>query len=171
MGGRSKSNTGQVEIVLRILKLLTRTASDTETEENAIPLTITILSPYSRQVTELRHRLPSSGSVKAFTVDSFQGREADIIVFTSVRCNAEGDIGFVDDARRLNVMWTRARLGLIIVGDRRTMSTNPLWKRAIDSCREVNIPDEETDIISATQQEKVEEVDFPLILVGNLRIQ
>lgn len=75
-----------------------------------------------------------------FTIDSFQGRESDIIIFSTVRCNAAGDIGFVEDARRLNVMWTRAKLALIIVGDRKTMTaTSELWRRAIESCTEVKL--------------------------------
>ena len=67
------------------------------------------------------HHLPSS--VTRFTTTSFQGRESDIIIFSTVRCNVEG--GFLDDPRRLNVMWTRARLALIIAGDRKTRSGNP----------------------------------------------
>lgn len=100
-------------------------------------LKITVLSPYTKQIQELRHRLPSS--VPCFTVDSFQGRESDIIIFTTVRSNAEHDIGFVDDARRLNVMWTRARLGLIIIADKDTMGTNALWRRALEACTEISL--------------------------------
>ncbi|KAJ7598370.1 RNA-directed RNA polymerase [Mycena floridula] len=145
-GGRSKSNTGQVELVLRIVKLLaTREDADTtgDSAEVPKPIKITVLSPYNKQISELRHRL--SQNVECFTVDSFQGRESDIIIFSSVRSNAEHDIGFVEDERRLNVMWTRPRLGLIIVGDPKTMQSNALWKRAIDACGIVSLPDEETD--------------------------
>lgn len=134
MGGISKSNTGQAEIVTRIASKLV-TPANGEAETPALKaLKITVLSPYSKQVQALRHL-----SVPCFTIDSFQGRESDIIIFTTVRCNATKDIGFVDDARRLNVMWTRARLGLIIIGDRETMGNNPLWSRAIKSCTEVTI--------------------------------
>ena len=38
-----------------------------------------------------------------------------MVIFSTVRCNVDGDVGLLDDPRRLNVMWTRARL---IVGDR-----------------------------------------------------
>jgi len=136
MGGMSKSNDGQVDVVERIVPLLKITE---ENQENQEPFKVTVLSPYSKQVQTLRHRF--SGSVPAFTIDSFQGRESDIIIFSTVRCNAERDIGFVDDERRLNVMWTRARLALIIIGDRATMETNARWKRALDSCTLVVLPE------------------------------
>ncbi|KAG7097929.1 hypothetical protein E1B28_005240 [Marasmius oreades] len=145
MGGRSKSNVGQVDVIEKVIKLLT-TEKEIEAggQEETTPalgdLKITVLSPYTKQVKELHQRLPAS--ISTSTIDSFQGRESDIIIFSSVRCNAEGDIGFVDDGRRLNVMWTRAKKGLILVGHRTTMEHNQMWKRAIGSCREVNLPEE-----------------------------
>ncbi len=132
MGGRSKSNIGQVELVQKIIPLLTKKQNGEESGR-----TVTILTPYTKQIQELRSRVPPS--IVCSTVDAFQGRESDVIVFSTVRCNAEGEIGFLDDPRRLNVMWTRAKLALVIVGDRRTMSTNDLWKRAIEACQEVHI--------------------------------
>ena len=82
-----------------------------------------------KQVQALCWRLSSSISS---TIDSFQGREGDIIVFSTVRCNIDGDVGFLDDPRRLNVMCTCARLVLISVGYRSTLSSNQLWKHALE---------------------------------------
>ena len=138
MGSHSKSNVGQVEVVHDLLPLLSSQNPDAPPEQRLSDLKITVLSPYTKQIQALRRRLPSS--VTSSTIDSFQGRESDIIIFSTVRCNVEGDVGFLDDPRRLNVMWTRARLALIIVGDRKTMSGNPLWKRALDACAEVHLP-------------------------------
>jgi regulator of nonsense transcripts 1 len=138
MGSRSKSNEGQVNVVHELLPLLSSQNPDVPQEPRLSELKITVLSPYTKQIQALRHRLPSS--VTCSTIDSFQGRESDIIIFSTVRCNVEGDVGFLDDPRRLNVMWTRARFALIIVGDRKTMSGNPLWKRALDACTEVYLP-------------------------------
>lgn len=136
MGSTSKSNPDQVEVIQRIMALLQKPSS-TEGETH---LTITILSPYTKQTSLLKNQIKPQ--VPCYTIDSFQGRESDIIVFSTVRCNASGDIGFVEDSRRLNVMWTRARLGLIIVGDRRTMTTtSELWKKAIESCTEITLPE------------------------------
>ena len=102
---------------------------------------ITVLTPYTKQVSELKSRIPND--VWASTIDSFQGRESDIIIFSTVRCNVERDIGFVEDERRLNVMWTRAKLALVIVGDRATLAEKSgLWERALDSCELVVLPED-----------------------------
>jgi superfamily I DNA and/or RNA helicase len=128
MGGRSKSNEEQVKLVARILPKL-------KLKNDSNDLKVTILTPYTKQARALK-----SLSAPCSTIDSFQGRESDIIIFSTVRCNAERDVGFVEDPRRLNVMWTRARLALIIIGDRETMTANsPLWKRAIESCKVADI--------------------------------
>lgn len=136
MGGVSKSNEGQAEMVKGIIAMLIQKAE--ATNDHSEPLKITVLSPYSKQVQVLRGVL--SPSVPCFTIDSFQGRESDIIIFSTVRCNAAAEIGFVEDERRLNVMWTRAKLALIIVGDRRTMAgKSGVWQRAIEFCTEATL--------------------------------
>ncbi|KAI6001519.1 AAA domain-containing protein [Pisolithus orientalis] len=136
MGSSSKGNEGQAELAARIVSMLQSPAREAEDKPK---LSIAALSPYTRQVAMLKEGLPSS--VTCATIDSFQGRESDIVVFCTVRCNASREIGFVEDHRRLNVMWTRARLGLIIIGNKATMTeTNALWKRAIGSCTEVKLP-------------------------------
>ncbi|KAG6331888.1 hypothetical protein ID866_7202 [Astraeus odoratus] len=136
MGSSSKGNEDQVSLAARIVSML---QSPAEEQGEKPKLSIAALSPYAKQISMLKEALPSS--VTCATVDSFQGRESDIIVFSTVRCNASREIGFVDDARRLNVMWTRARLGLIIIGDKPTMTEMcSLWKRAIEACTEVILP-------------------------------
>lgn len=143
-GRSSKSNKGQVNLVKYILTLL-RTphsedaASETTTLENLRRVSIAILTPYSRQVKLLTENLKTDDTTVVSTIDGFQGREADVVVFTTVRSNIDGDLGFLDDARRLNVAWTRPRLGLILVGNKATLGTNALWRRAIGACREVVI--------------------------------
>jgi superfamily I DNA and/or RNA helicase len=137
MGGASKSNEGQAKVVQDVISLLM--AGD---DESSRSLKITVLSPYSKQILHLKNSLRPA--TPCYTIDSFQGRESDIIIFSTVRCNAEGEIGFVEDRRRLNVMWTRAKLAVIIIGDRRTMTeTSGLWRRAIEACTEVKIVSED----------------------------
>ncbi|MCR5180991.1 MAG: AAA family ATPase [Bacteroidaceae bacterium] len=95
-----------------------------------------IISPYKGQVRLLRRLLredrywkPFRSLISVNTVDGFQGQERDVIVISLVRSNEEGDIGFLRDLRRMNVAITRARMKLIILGDRDTICRMPFYKR------------------------------------------
>ncbi len=95
-----------------------------------------IISPYRAQVQLLRQLLRKNESLKPFrrfitvnTVDGFQGQERDIIVISLVRSNDEGQIGFLRDLRRMNVAITRARMKVIILGDRHTLTRHPFYRK------------------------------------------
>jgi superfamily I DNA and/or RNA helicase len=66
------------------------------------------------------------------TVDSWQGREKPFMIMSAVRSNDDNVIGFLNSYRRLNVALTRAQHGLIIVGNRETLSSDKNWKNLID---------------------------------------
>ena len=63
------------------------------------------------------------------TVDGFQGQERDIILISLVRSNEQGNIGFLNDLRRMNVAMTRAKMKLIIIGDATTLSHHPFYRK------------------------------------------
>ena len=95
-----------------------------------------IISPYRAQVQLLRRMLmkweffkPFRRQISVNTVDGFQGQERDVIVISLVRSNDEGQIGFLRDLRRMNVAITRARMKLIILGNRDTMSRHPFYRQ------------------------------------------
>ncbi len=56
------------------------------------------------------------------------GQEREVIIFSAVRSNAQGRIGFLADVRRLNVALTRACRGLIVIGSKSTLMNNPTWR-------------------------------------------
>jgi superfamily I DNA and/or RNA helicase len=99
-------------------------------------LDVGIISPYRAQVQLLRRLVKKNEFFKPFrslitvnTVDGFQGQERDIIVISLVRSNDEGQIGFLRDLRRMNVAITRARMKLIILGDRSTLCRHPFYRK------------------------------------------
>ncbi|MBP1541136.1 MAG: AAA family ATPase [Prevotella sp.] len=104
-----------------------------------------IISPYRAQVQLLRHMLTKREYFKPFrrfitvnTVDGFQGQERDVIVVSLVRSNDEGQIGFLRDLRRMNVAITRARMKLIILGDKKTMAHHPFYRQLLEYIDNLN---------------------------------
>ena len=107
---------------------------------------IGIISPYKAQVQYLRALLkknaylrPLRKSITINTVDAFQGQERDVILVSLVRTNEAGEIGFLNDLRRMNVAITRARMKLIILGASTTLCRHKFYKKLYDSCSKLTI--------------------------------
>lgn len=160
-GQKSKENKGQAEICLQVCKLLTAASNDHGIIINSSPTTkstpeqsIAILTPYTRQADLLKRSLAEFGSrVEVSSIDGFQGREADIVVFVTVRCNEHCETGFLKDLRRMNVALTRARAALIVIGDRNTLTKGTsegegnsvvVWTKLVRWLKEVELPQENT---------------------------
>lgn len=102
-------------------------------------LDVGIISPYKVQTQYLRQQIrkrevfrPFRQVISVNTVDGFQGQERDIILISLVRSNDNGQIGFLSDLRRMNVAMTRARMKLIIFGDKNTLRPHSFYRQLIN---------------------------------------
>lgn len=105
-----------------------------------------IISPYRAQVQYLKKLIkkyeffkPYRRLISVNTVDGFQGQERDVILISLVRSNDEGQIGFLKDLRRMNVAMTRARMKLIILGNKDTMTKHPFYKKLWEYVEAINM--------------------------------
>lgn len=119
---QSYYNRVEVQAIVQLLQRMERSYLERgETRE------VAIITPYNAQISELHeHVLPQSPFWKALkieiaTVDAFQGRDCDVVLYSTVRSNKEARLGFLKDRRRLNVALSRARQALLIVGDVETL--------------------------------------------------
>ena len=104
-----------------------------------------IISPYRAQVQYLKKLIkkyeffkPYRRLISVNTVDGFQGQERDVILISLVRSNDEGQIGFLKDLRRMNVAMTRARMKLIILSNKDTMTKHPFYKKLWEYVEAIN---------------------------------
>jgi senataxin len=73
--------------------------------------------------------------VEVSSVDSFQGREANIVILSCVRAAGSKGIGFLSDTRRMNVAITRARHFLFVIANTRSIVVNPYWRDLVEQAR------------------------------------
>ena len=110
----------------------------------AAPEAIGVITPYEGQrayvvahmarVGTLRQQLYKD--IEVASVDSFQGREKEYIILSCVRSNEHAGIGFLNDPRRLNVALTRARHGVMVLGNPKVLSKQALWHDLLQHYRE-----------------------------------
>ncbi|CAI4215352.1 unnamed protein product [Parascedosporium putredinis] len=99
------------------------------------PIDIGVITPYEGQRSWVVSTMQNTGTfkkeaykeVEVASVDAFQGREKDYIVLSCVRSNDNQGIGFLSDPRRLNVALTRAKYGLVILGNPKVLAKHELW--------------------------------------------
>lgn len=93
-----------------------------------------IITPYRAQKYYLKRAIQKSYKLKRLrhlirinTIDGFQGQECDVIMMSLVRSNAHGQIGFLNDLRRMNVAMTRARHKLMVVANAKTLTNHKFY--------------------------------------------
>nr|XP_023919269.1 DNA replication licensing factor MCM6-like [Quercus suber] len=133
---------GQEEISASRTSYLNRTEAanvekivTTFLRSGVVPSQIGVITPYEGQRAYIVNYMSRNGAlrqqlykeIEVASVDSFQGREKDYIILSCVRSNEHQGIGFLNDPRRLNVALTRARYGIVILGNPKVLSKQPLW--------------------------------------------
>lgn len=132
----SCANPTEVRVICRILQKMNALAVAAKKNYS-----VAVLTGYSQQHSDLDRSISSlltelsALDIQIHTVDSFQGREADVAIYSVTRCNSKGTIGFLRESERLNVALSRGRLYLAIVGDHlfcsKAKGENP-FKRVVD---------------------------------------
>ena len=143
--GESFGRINKAEAELTLLTLaeyFTKIGKQRVLEER---IDVGIISPYRAQVQYLKKLIkkyeffkPYRRLISVNTVDGFQGQERDVILISLVRSNDEGQIGFLKDLRRMNVAMTRARMKLIILGNKDTMTKHAFYKKLWEYVEAIN---------------------------------
>ncbi|CAJ1383993.1 unnamed protein product [Effrenium voratum] len=117
--GFSAFNTGEAEALAGVLEEILGAGYP--------PNQIAVLTAYLAQKQELMRAIRDRGlgsylsSISVDTIDGYQGMEQGLILFSATRSNESRALGFLADNRRMNVMLTRAKQGLIVFGNADTL--------------------------------------------------
>ena len=132
MQEESTTYSNEAEAV-RVVALIREILKKSNPEDPFSPKSIGVVTPYSGQVQLIKNMISTDPEILALasnptatievkSVDGYQGRERDVIIFSAVRSNRRANLGFLTDWRRLNVALTRARHALLVIGDVETLA-------------------------------------------------
>jgi superfamily I DNA and/or RNA helicase len=116
--GTSRSNNLEARQVRDLLDRLNFAATHA-----GEALSVAVLSGYLAQLTTIERQIAdrrdgwTSLNVHCSSIDAFQGRQCDVLIYSVTRSNPAGKLGFLREERRLNVALSRGRQGLVLVGD------------------------------------------------------
>ena len=121
ISGRSSFNRNECLMVIDTIKTMLNAGI---TQEQ-----IGVITPYYGQVQYLLQLAETEGfvDIEISTVDGYQGREKDYIIFSTVRSNKSRQLGFLRDQRRMNVSLTRAKYGMVVIGNPDTLCSSAMW--------------------------------------------
>ncbi|KAJ0256135.1 p-loop containing nucleoside triphosphate hydrolases superfamily protein [Hirschfeldia incana] len=168
--GRSLINKVEVAVVSDIIANLIQVSERTKTR-----ISVGVISPYKSQVLAIQEKIQETCSgrdagglftLKIRSVDGFQGGEEDIIIVSTVRSNGIGRVGFLTRRQRTNVLLTRARHCLWILGNEATMmNSKTVWRNLIQDARKRDCfhdAEEDESLARAIINTAKIEVDTPL---------
>lgn len=136
-GGTSLSNSTEAQLALYLYKSLNSVTGGLSSQSR-----VAIITPYSQQSSLLKKTFRNALGddftrfVEINTVDAFQGREANIVIFSAVRAAGSHGIGFLSDVRRMNVALTRAKHFLFVLARCKSIEVNPYWRDLVEHARE-----------------------------------
>ncbi|KAK0618128.1 P-loop containing nucleoside triphosphate hydrolase protein [Bombardia bombarda] len=135
--GESKSNEMEAALVRQHVRKLV--------QSGVRPEDIAVVTPYNAQVAILAPLKETFPGIELGSVDGFQGREKEAVIVSLVRSNAEGEVGFLGEKRRLNVAMTRPKRSLTVIGDSETVKrgSNFLtrWMEFLEDNADLRYPD------------------------------
>ena len=139
-------NLDEIKFIIAHLKLFYSIYTNPSKYDNNVineinKLSVGIITPYKQQRNQISkfiddNELLKSKNIEVATVDFYQGREKDIIIFSCVRAGGKYGIGFLSDIRRMNVAITRAKYCLWIVGNEVSLNTNPDWSKLLNDIKD-----------------------------------
>ena len=105
-------------------------------EERALP-SVALISPYREQILHMKQEVEEDTRLEDIplainSIDGFQGQEREIVYISLVRSNDKGEIGFLNDSRRMNVAMTRAKKLLVVIGDSATVGRHKFYEKFMD---------------------------------------
>ncbi|PHH73668.1 hypothetical protein CDD82_5327 [Ophiocordyceps australis] len=135
--GDSKSNDMEASLVKQHVKQLIDAGVHAED--------IAVVTPYNAQLALLAPLKEQFPGIELGSVDGFQGREKEAVIVSLVRSNAEGEVGFLGEKRRLNVAMTRPKRSLTVIGDSETVGRGSTflkrWMEFLEDQADLRYPD------------------------------
>lgn len=135
--GTSLANSAEAKLAVFLYLELKRVSRGLSSKTK-----VAVITPYAEQMYLLRRSFRDALGpefaryVEINTVDGFQGRESNIVIFSAVRAAGSHGVGFLSDVRRMNVALTRAKHFLFVICRAESVKVNPYWSDLVEHARE-----------------------------------